>query len=176
MKCESRHKETDKVACRTIFPEGGLRGLAAISLENKVVKSRANSRAPKCWSSVVRQELRKLIFFIVLFELKIGSVTSRCSKNEPTHPFPTPISKSLFSERSKTGPGSEGIEPKLRRDRKGGCNYSNTAQRWVKYQGIIMTTFLKLDLFVWWFEINLFLIPWYTKEASPEQLLRPQWV
>ena len=55
---------------------------------------------------------------MVLFELKIGSVTSRCSKNEPTHPFPTPISKSLFSERSKTGPGSEGIEPKLRRDRK----------------------------------------------------------
>ena len=44
MKCESRHQETDKVACRTIFPEGGLRGLAAISLENEVVKSRANSR------------------------------------------------------------------------------------------------------------------------------------
>ena len=39
-----------------------------------------------------------------------------------------------------------------------------------------MTTFIKLDLFVWWFEINLLLIPWYTKEASLEQLLRPQWV
>ena len=44
MKCEPRHKETDKVACRTIFPEGGLRGLAAISLENEVVKTQANSR------------------------------------------------------------------------------------------------------------------------------------
>ena len=44
MKCEPRHKETDKVACGTIFPEGGLRGLAAISLENEVVKTRANAR------------------------------------------------------------------------------------------------------------------------------------
>ena len=44
MKCEPRLKETDKVACRAIFPEGGLRGLAAISLENEVGKTRANSR------------------------------------------------------------------------------------------------------------------------------------
>ena len=44
MKCEPRHKETDKAACRALFPEGGLRGLAAISLENEERKTRANSR------------------------------------------------------------------------------------------------------------------------------------
>jgi len=44
VKCEPRHKETDKVACRAVFPGRGMRGLVAISLENEVGKTRANSR------------------------------------------------------------------------------------------------------------------------------------
>ena len=61
----------------------------------------------KCWNRVVRQELRKLTFLMVLFELKYAQVASRCSKNEPKPPS-LPLSRKVSSRReARPDPGTE---------------------------------------------------------------------